>query len=98
MRKAMVIMVGLATVTGAGLGGWHWWSVGRFMETTDNAYIHSDISIISPKVAGYIADIRVTENQEVAAGDILAVIDDAEYRAQAAQAEAALEAQSAAIG
>jgi membrane fusion protein (multidrug efflux system) len=60
--------------------------------------VHSDISIISPKVAGYIADIRVTENQEVSAGTVLAVIDDAEYRAQVAQAEAAMEAQSAAIG
>ena len=98
MRKAVLVMVALAAVAGGAYGGWEWWTVGRFFESTDNAYVHSDISIVSPKIAGYVAEIRVAENQEVAAGDVLVVLDDAEYRAQAGQAEAAAEAAQAAIG
>jgi membrane fusion protein, multidrug efflux system len=78
MRKAVLMAVALAAVAGGAYGGWEWWTVGRFFETTDNAYVHSDISIISPKIAGYVAEIRVAENQEVAAGDVLVVLDDAE--------------------
>src|SRR4051812_50197246 len=89
MRKSVLVVAALAAVAGGAYGGWEWWTVGRFFETTDNAYIHSDISIISPKIAGYVSEIRVAENQEVAAGDVLVVLDDAEYRAQAGQAGAA---------
>src|SRR3954468_717100 len=98
MRKAVLVMVALAAWAGGAYGGWEWWTVGRFFEFTDNAYVHGDISIISPKIAGYVSEIRVAENQEVAAGDVLVVLDDAEYRAQTGQAEAAAEAAQAAIG
>lgn len=98
MRKAVLVVVALATMVGGAYGGWEWWTVGRFCESTDNAYVHSDISIVSPKIAGYVSEIRVAENQEVAAGDVLVVLDDAEYRAQAGQADAAVEAAQAAIG
>ncbi|EWY40240.1 multidrug transporter [Skermanella stibiiresistens SB22] len=98
MRKSVLIGAALVALAGGGYFGWEWWTVGRFFESTDNAYVHSDISIISPKIAGYVADIRVGENQEVAAGDVLVVIDDSEYRAQQAQSDAALEAAQAAIG
>ncbi|WP_323374657.1 HlyD family secretion protein [Skermanella rosea] len=98
MRRSVLVAAALLVLAGGGYFGWQWWTVGRFLESTDNAYVHSDISIVSPKIAGYVADIRVIENQEVSAGDILAVIDDSEYRAQEAQADAAVEAAEAAIG
>ena len=98
MRKAVLVVVALAALAGGAYGGWEWWTVGRFFESTDNAYVHSDITIVSPKIAGYVSEIRVAENQEVASGDVLVVLDDAEYRAQAGRAEAAAEAAQAAIG
>ncbi|HYH38950.1 MAG TPA: HlyD family secretion protein [Azospirillum sp.] len=88
----------MIALSGAGYGGWHWWTEGRFVESTDNAYVQSDISVVSPKVAGYVRDVRVAENQQVAAGDVLVVLDDRDYRAKAAEAEANVAAQKAALG
>src|SRR6516164_6967951 len=47
-------------------GGWYWWNVLRFLQSTDDAYVQSDISLISPKVEGYIKEVRVADNQEAA--------------------------------
>ncbi|QNP40790.1 HlyD family secretion protein [Lysobacter solisilvae (ex Woo and Kim 2020)] len=65
---------------------------------TDNAYVRGDITQISPKVSGYIVDVPVRDNQQVAAGDILFRIDDRDYRARLAQTQAALATRRAAIG
>lgn len=94
-----IILTGVATValTGAGFGGWHWWTQGRFIESTDNAYVQSDITVVSPKVAGYVRDVRVSENQQVSAGDVLVVLEDRDYRAKVAEAEATVAAQDAAL-
>jgi membrane fusion protein (multidrug efflux system) len=60
--------------------------------------VQSDISIISPKVEGYVQDVRVTENQYVKAGDVLLVIDPRDFQAKLAQAEAAVAASRAGLG
>jgi membrane fusion protein (multidrug efflux system) len=75
----------------------HWFNVGRFMERTDDAYVGGDITIIAPKVAGFISEVAVTDNQQVAAGDLLVKIDDRDYRAALARAEAGVEAQRASL-
>jgi membrane fusion protein (multidrug efflux system) len=59
--------------------GWHWWRDGRFIETTDNAYIKSDITPISTKVSGYVAQVLVYDNQIVSKGDPLVRIEDHEF-------------------
>src|SRR6266581_4247274 len=87
-------MVALAL---GGIGGWHWWNVLRFRQSTDDAYIQSDVSVISPKIEGYIKKVRVADNQEVAEGAILFVIDDRDFKAKAAQAEAAVATEEAMI-
>jgi membrane fusion protein, multidrug efflux system len=61
-------------------------------EWTDDAFIEGHIIQISSKVAGHIARVYVTDNQEVAQGDLLAEIDSREYAARLAQARAALQA------
>jgi membrane fusion protein (multidrug efflux system) len=88
-RKLLGVFVLLALALG-GAGGWYWWNVLRFHESTDDAYVQSDVSIISPKVEGYIKKVKVADNQEVAEGAILFVIDDRDFKAKAAQAEAAV--------
>ncbi|WP_431861819.1 HlyD family secretion protein [Azospirillum sp.] len=98
VRKLILSGVAVIALSGAGYGGWHWWTEGRFVESTDNAYVQSDISVVSPKVAGYVRDVRVAENQQVAAGDVLVVLDDRDYRAKVAEAEANVSAQKAALG
>src|SRR5712671_4354722 len=89
-------MAVVALVLGS-TGSWHWWNVLRFRQSTDDAYIQSDVSVISPKIEGYIKKVRVAENQQVAEGAILFVIDDRDFKARVAQAEAAVATAEATI-
>ncbi|MBK3774494.1 HlyD family efflux transporter periplasmic adaptor subunit [Azospirillum brasilense] len=98
VRKIVLSGVAVAALAGGGYAGWGWWTEGRFFESTDNAYVHSDITVVSPKVSAYVRDVRVAENQQVAAGDVLAVLDDQDFRAKVAEAEANVAAQRAALG
>jgi membrane fusion protein (multidrug efflux system) len=97
MRKIILSVVALVLIVAAGGGGWYWWTTGRFFESTDNAYVQGDISVISPKVAGYVREVRVVDNQQVRAGDVLALIDDEDFAAKAAESRAAVAAEEAAI-
>ncbi len=98
-KKRHKLAAGLA-VAGAAilLGyGYYWWTQSRFVETTDDAYVGGDITTISAKVAGYVADIAVTDNQAVRAGELLLQLDDRDYRAELAKAEGEIAAQQAAL-
>jgi membrane fusion protein, multidrug efflux system len=97
MRKKLVLAVAVVALALAGLGGWHWWTVLRFRQSTDDAYVQSDVSVISPKIEGYIKKVRVSDNQEVAEGAILFVVDDRDFKAKVAQAEAAVATEEATI-
>jgi membrane fusion protein, multidrug efflux system len=90
MRKKIVAGLAVVVLALAGFGGWYWWEVLRFRQSTDDAYVQSDVTLISPKIEGYIKKVKVADNQEVAEGAILFVIDDRDFKAKAAQAEAAV--------
>jgi membrane fusion protein (multidrug efflux system) len=69
----------------------HWWFVeGRWIESTDNAYVQGDITVLSPRIDGDISAVLVTDNQRVGAGDPLVELDPADWRARAQQADAAV--------
>ena len=88
----------LVVLAVAGIGGWRWWTVWRFQQSTDDAYIQSDVTVISPKVEGYIKKVRVADNENVAEGKVLFVIDDRDFKAKVAQAEAAVALEEASVG
>jgi membrane fusion protein (multidrug efflux system) len=90
VRNKVLITVAVVALALGSTGSWHWWNVLRFRQSTDDAYIQSDVSVISPKIEGYIKKVRVADNQEVAEGAILFVIDDRDFKAKVAQAEAAV--------
>jgi membrane fusion protein (multidrug efflux system) len=90
MRKTLFLAFTILALALLGAGGWRWWMVWRFLQSTDDAYVESDTTIISPKVAGYLAEVRVENNAAVKKGEVLFVIDDRDYRAKFAQAEAQL--------
>jgi len=71
---------------------------GRSHVTTDNAQVEGHITPILPRVSGYVAEVRVKDNQQVKAGDTLVVLDDRDLRARLAQADAELAALLSATG
>ena len=73
------------------VAGWAWARSGG-AASTDNAYVRGDITSLAPKVGGYVTSIEVRDNQTVRAGDVLFRIDDRDYRARLAQAEASVDA------
>ena len=97
MRKKLLIVAAAAGARAVGGGGWYWWNVLRFRQSTDDAYVQSDVSVISPKIEGYIKKVRVADNQKVAEGEVLFVIDDRDFKAKLAQAEAAVATAEATI-
>jgi membrane fusion protein (multidrug efflux system) len=97
LKRLLPIGLGLAIAAGAAWYGYDWWSAGRFIESTDDAYVGGDVTVISPKVSGLIAQVAVTDNQSVHAGDLLVKLDDRDYQASLAKAEAAVAAEEAAL-
>jgi membrane fusion protein (multidrug efflux system) len=97
-RKRIVLFV-LALVAGAGVAhfGWHYWTTGRFEETTDDAFLQADKVTVAPKVGGFIAESFVADNQPVRAGDVLARIDDRDYQVVLLQDEADLDKAKASV-
>jgi membrane fusion protein (multidrug efflux system) len=97
LRKVLFIILPVVVLALGASGGWYWWNVLRFLQSTDDAYVQSDVTLISPKVEGYIKKVQVADNQEVAEGAVLFVIDDRDFKAKVAQAEAAAKAEEAII-
>jgi membrane fusion protein (multidrug efflux system) len=76
---------------------WNGWVGARADQTTDDAYVRGDITPLSAQVDGYVRRVPVGDFQLVKAGDLLVEIDDEDYQARNAQAEADLLGAEAAI-
>jgi membrane fusion protein (multidrug efflux system) len=95
-RAALALAVALGVAAAADFGHYYLTS-GRYLETTDDAYVNADSTIIAPKVSGYIAQVLVNDNQPVTAGQLLAKIDDRDFRSALSQAQADVAAAEAAV-
>jgi membrane fusion protein, multidrug efflux system len=95
-RAALALAVALG-VAGAADFGHYYLTTGRYLESTDDAYVKADSTIVAPKVSGYISEVRVADNEPVKAGQVLARIDDRDYRTALSQAHADVAASEAAI-
>jgi membrane fusion protein (multidrug efflux system) len=90
-RRHLAIGVGaLALLVAGAWYGEQWWNTGRFMMTTDDAYVGGDVTPIAPHVSGFIAEILVADNQRVHAGEPLLRLDPADFLAAREQARALL--------
>ena len=90
-RNFVLPVIGLGLLAAGAWYGYNYWIDGRFMVTTDDAYIGGDIATIAPKVGGYIAKVDVVANQRVKAGDSLVTLDNVDYRIAVDQAQAAVD-------
>ena len=95
----LLALLGLACVAGVATSvyGYHWWTIGRFIESTDDAYVGGNVTPISPHISGFIAEILVTDNQRVYAGQLLVRLDNRDVRAAADHAEAILKQRTATL-
>ncbi|HEX4506801.1 MAG TPA: HlyD family secretion protein [Alphaproteobacteria bacterium] len=96
-RRLLVPVLIAAAVVAVVAFGLHWLFVGRFMETTNDAYLKADAMVVAPRVGGYVAEVLVGANQEVAPGQLLVRIEDDTYKAEAARAQADVDAAEADI-
>jgi membrane fusion protein (multidrug efflux system) len=93
--RRLLLAAGLVALLGAAAWGARWWTVGRFIESTDDAYLQADSMTVAPKISGYVAEVFVGDNQTVAAGQPLLRLDSRQYEAALEQANATVAARHA---
>src|SRR5262249_4202438 len=76
---------------------WNAWEGGHVEQVTNDAYVRGDLTPLSTKVPGLVREVKVNDYQQVHKGDLLVQLDDDDYKAQLAQAAAAVEAAKAAL-
>ena len=89
-RQVLLGVIGVGLLIGATGYGYDWWVRGRFLATTDDAYVGGNVTAIAPHVAGFIDVIPVTDNGRVNAGQLLVRLDRRDFEASLAGAQAAL--------
>ncbi len=96
--RLAALAAAVATVLSAtGWYGEHWWTIGRFMVSTDDAYVRAHNATLAAKVSGYVAAIPIEDNSELRAGQVIATIDDVDYRLAADAAREKVATQQATV-
>jgi membrane fusion protein (multidrug efflux system) len=81
--SSRTVALGAGLVLAVGVAGWFgygWWTVGRFTVATDDAYVQAYNTTLAAKVSGYVSSVAVIDNTRVRAGDVIATLDDGDYR------------------
>ncbi len=79
-RRLVLLLVGGTALAAGAWYGLDWWRNGRFIVSTDDAYVGAEMATISAKLPANIATIAVVQNQEVKAGQALVGLDDGDQR------------------
>jgi membrane fusion protein (multidrug efflux system) len=87
----------LVLLTAAAWYGHDWWTTGRFIQTTDDAYVGGNVTAIAPHAAGFVTEVAVTDNQRVSAGQLLVRIDPRDYQAARDHSQAVVTGREAAL-
>jgi membrane fusion protein (multidrug efflux system) len=96
-RKLLTAGAAVAVLAGAAWYGFDYWTVGRYLVSTDDAYVKADNTTVAPKVSGYLHEVLVGDNEHVRAGQVLARIDQRDFNVALDQARADVAAAHAAI-
>ena len=97
IKRAALALLLTSGIAGVAVFGHYYLTIGRYLQATDDAYVKADSTIIAPKVSGYISEVLVADNEQVKAGQLLARIDDRDFRAALNQARADVAAAEAAV-
>jgi membrane fusion protein (multidrug efflux system) len=82
MKRLLTFSILIFILAYAGWAGFSWFKERQHYESTDNAYLKTNNVLITPKIAGYIIDLRIDDNQAVKKGEIIAIIDERDYQAK----------------
>ncbi|HTO60891.1 MAG TPA: HlyD family secretion protein [Bradyrhizobium sp.] len=96
-RRLLLAGAAVAVLAGATWYGYDYWTVGRYLVSTDDAYVKADNTTIAPRVSGYLTDVLVGDNERVTAGQVMARIDDRDFKVALDQARADVAAAKAAL-
>ena len=96
-KRLLMVTAAVAVLAGASWYGWDYWTVGRFLVSTDDAYVKADNTTVAPKVSGYLREVLVGDNERVRGGQVVARIDDRDFIVALDQAKADVAAAEAAI-
>jgi membrane fusion protein, multidrug efflux system len=97
LKEAALGLALAAGIFAAADYGHYYWTTGRYLVSTDDAYVDAHSALISPKVSGYISEVPVDDNQAVKAGEVIARIDPRDYQTALDQARASVAAAQANI-
>ncbi len=87
-RRLLALIGAAAALAGGAWFGVNWWTDGRFIESTDDAYVGGNVTAIAPHVSGFIVSIPVSDHQLVKAGQLLLRLDPRDYQAALRHAQA----------
>lgn len=97
LRRRYLLLVGTLTAALAVAGIAYYWSSTRFVVSTDDAYVQADSTTVASRISGYVSAVMIEDHQPVKAGQVLALIDDRDFRAALDQTRADVQASQAAV-
>jgi membrane fusion protein (multidrug efflux system) len=96
-RRLLTAGAAVAVLAGSAWYGWDYWTVGRYLVSTDDAYVKADNTTVAPKISGYLREVLVGDNEPVKTGQVLARIDERDFNVALDQAKSDVAAANAAI-
>ena len=81
LRRLGLVGAALATLSAGAWAGHGWWTVGRYIQTTDDAYVGGNVTAIAPHVSGFVAEVMIADNEQVHAGQVLVRLDERDFQA-----------------
>ena len=79
-KRALIAAALAIAMIGGGFAGFRWWLDGRYIVSTDDAYVLAHNTTLASKISGYVDSIPVADNARLKSGDVIATIDDGDYR------------------
>src|SRR6266404_9287036 len=96
-RKVLMAGAAVGVLGGAAWYGWDYWTVGQYLVSTDDAYVKADNTTVAPKISGYLREVLVGDNEPVKTGQVLARIDERDFKVALDQAKSDVAAADATI-
>jgi membrane fusion protein (multidrug efflux system) len=96
-KRSLIAAAAAIAIIAGGAFGTEWWVSGRYVISTDDAYVHAHNTTLASKISGYVASIPVEDNATIHAGDVIATIDDGDYKLAADAARERVATQQATV-